>query len=187
MARSRKASIETAMHSQTATSAGRHRSLSKPKSIAEIEAAARSEIAPKTHQHPAVAGPATRSSKAVNRPKSAFELRVNYKNNAADRGKPLEVRRRTPEADIMEDHTIVNISAGPYGNYENQRPAELEGSRIPAVSSSEWLGSKNKTVRKASSKTHGGVTKSSPRRSPGQRMVTSWLDGKSKENVGAFV
>lgn len=187
MARSRKASIETAMHSHGSGTASRHRVLSKPKSIAEIEAASHVETVPRSDPLPVAAGPAVKSAKAFNRPKSAYELRVNYKNNAADRFKPLEVRRKMVEPNILEDNTILNIYAGPYaagGNYENQRPAELEGSGIPSLSSSEWLGSKKKSARTASSRI--SPAKSPPRRSPGQRMVTSWLDEKSKEN-GAFV
>lgn len=188
MARSRKPSIETALHAHVALPSGRHRTISKPKSIAEIQAAARAEMIPQSDPCPAPTDPVAKSGKGFHRPRSAYELRVNYKNNATDRSKPLEVRRKMAEPKILEDHTILNIYAGPYasgGNHENQRPAELEGSGIPSLPSSEWLGSTKKGVRKASSRS--GAVKQSPQRSPGQRMVTSWLDEKSKENAGAFV
>lgn len=137
------------------------------------------------------------TTKTVNRPKSAHELRVNYRNAASSKAKPLEVRRKAIiDSNLLEDNTIRNISAGPYAirrldspNQENARPP-LE-SPLPAVSSSEWLAAgtnKRKEVRKASSM--HPLSRASPKqqRSPGQRMVTNWLDERrSKENSPAFV
>ncbi|KAK4502538.1 hypothetical protein PRZ48_005963 [Zasmidium cellare] len=148
-----------------------------------------------------IQAPASKAKKVVNRPKSAYELRVNYRNAASDRAKPLEVRRKAIESSLLEDNTIRNISAGPYAsrrldspNQENTRPLE---SPLPAVSSSEWLAAgtnKRKEVRKASSMhpLARPISRSSPncppQRSPGQRMVTNWLDGRrSQENTPAFV
>jgi hypothetical protein len=94
-------------------------------------------------------------------------------------------------------------------NKENSPPAlpPSEASSLPALSSSEWLaaGSSKSRNRKTSihpalrtrsvsryspSRTGSGLGNASPSggSSPGQRMVTSWLDGKkSKENSPAFV
>lgn len=148
-----------------------------------------------------IQGAGSKSPKTVNRPKSAYELRANYRNAASGKAKPLEVRRKVIESNLLEDNTIRNISAGPYAsqrldspNQENTRPLE---SPLPAVSSSEWLaaGTKSrKEVRKASSMhplsrpTSRSSPNYSPKRSPGQQMVTNWLDErKSKENTRAFV
>lgn len=145
--------------------------------------------------------PAVHSTKNVNRPKSAYELRVNYRNAASSKAKPLEVRRKPVDSNMLEDNTIRNISAGPYAirrldspNRENARPLE---SPLPAVSSSEWLAAgtkKRKEVRKASSMhpLARPVSRSSPSNSPkrslGQRMVTNWLDErKMRESTPAFV
>lgn len=187
MTRSRKSSIELALHSHAALP-GRHRMITKPKSMAEIEAAARAEIIPRSDPCPEPIASSLKATNGFNRPRSAYELRVNYKNNATDCSKPLEVRRKIAEPKISADHTIMNISAGPYatsGNQENRRPAELEGSRIPSLPSSEWLGSTKKGGRKDPSRLT--PKRNSPQRSPGQRMVTSWLDEKSRENVDAFI
>ncbi|KAK5170310.1 uncharacterized protein LTR77_004897 [Saxophila tyrrhenica] len=93
------------------------------------------------------------------------------------------------------------------GNKENEAPSPPENHGLPAVSSSEWLAagtSKAKAPRHVSTAQAAGRQKSvsrySPVRkvtggaspggggSPGQRLVTSWLDGKaSKENSPAFV
>ncbi|CAK4031086.1 Hypothetical predicted protein [Lecanosticta acicola] len=130
---------------------------------------------------------------APKRPKSAYELRVNYKNNPSGTSKALEVHRKKPVVDashLLEDSTIMNISAGPYASLsENTRPA------LPAISSSEWLatGRKGKEVRKASSMNPVRNSKAvEGGSSPGQRLVTSWLGErreKEKENspAGAFV
>lgn len=186
MTRNRHPSIESAMYAQGPVAASRNRTLSKPKSIAEIESTAVLELPPKSDSCSPAAGPTVRAVKGFNRPRSAFELRVNYKNNATNCSKPWEVRRKAAEPSILEDHTMLNIYAGPYASIsEDEQPVELEGSGIPALSSSEWLGSTKKGVRKPSSKS--SPIRHSPQRSPGQRMVTSWLDERSKENVAAFV
>ncbi|EME45819.1 hypothetical protein DOTSEDRAFT_71498 [Dothistroma septosporum NZE10] len=145
------------------------------------------------------------SSRAPFRPKSAYELRANYRNSKTGRSTPIEVRRKAAEATLMEDNTIHNISNGPYAaasprisstNQENTRPP------LPAVSSSEWLAAgagvkKRKEVKKATSMYMQPIASrenfmagetNGAKRSPGQRMATSWLDDrKSKENTLAFV
>ena len=163
------------------------------------------------------ADPATKVS---NKPKSAFDLRANYKTNVNARTKPLAVHRKSDTNQnilIFEDNTIQNISAGPYAsqaamptapdaNKENTPPFEANG--LPALSSSEWLAAgtnKKRDARKASAvhpahrnrssskySQSRAVTPGSPPaigdNSPGQRLVTNWLDGKkSKESSPAFV
>jgi hypothetical protein len=159
------------------------------------------------------------ATKVPSKPNSAFDLRVNYKNSASGRTKPLPVRRKPDANDhilIFEDNTIQNISAGPYAsqvpaatppaaNKENTPPSEANG--LPALSSSEWLAAgtiKKRDARKTShvqpANMNRSVSRYSPSRaatpgspagggnSPGQRLVTNWLDGKrSKENSPAFV
>lgn len=117
---------------------------------------------------------------------------------------------------ILEDSTIQNISAGPYAsqvpvvapstaNKENTPPSETNS--LPALSSSEWLAAGTYKIR-GPRKASGGpsangsrsVSRYSPSKavtpgslaggggSPGQRLVTDWLSGKSpKENSPAFV
>ena len=117
---------------------------------------------------------------------------------------------------ILEDSTIQSISAGPYAsqpavapptdaNKENTPPPEANS--LPVLSSSEWLAAgttKNRDARKTSAVhpayRNRSVSRYSPSKtpnpgsggggggSPGQRLVTNWLDGKrSKENSPAFV
>lgn len=166
------------------------------------------------------------SSRAVDRadkPKSAFDLRANYKNSNSDKAKPISIRRKSTKLPtnnyLLEDTTIQNISAGPYAfnqtastqtpadaNKENSPPTELNS--LPLVSSSEWLaaGANKKREGRDSSglqQQHPAmrsrsVSRFSPSRtttiapssggSPGQRMVTNWLEGRSsKESTPAFV
>lgn len=83
------------------------------------------------------------------RPKSALDLRANYKSGFNSVTKPLEVRRKGYNGEvynILEDTTICNISAGPYAaspneaDKENVQPhAASEQAALPALSSSEWL------------------------------------------------
>lgn len=159
------------------------------------------------------------AKKSSKKPKSAFDLRANYKNSANGRTKTLAVHRKAESNQnilMLEDNTIQNISAGPYAseaaiatsldaNKENTPPSETNN--LPALSSSEWLAAgtnKKRETRKASAihpaygsrsvsrfSPSGTVTPVSPNgggSSPGQRLVTNWLDGKkSKENSPAFV
>ena len=148
------------------------------------------------------------SMKSVDRPKSAYELRAKYKSNNSGQSRPLEVRRKPVDNNILDDATIMNISAGPYAsqlsteahsngvNRENNPPTERPG--LAALSSSEWLAAgtgKSRDVRKASSmhplhrpSSRGSPSPYSPKRSPGQILVTNWLDEKkSHENSPAFV
>jgi len=99
--------------------------------------------------------------KATAKHKSAFELRANFRSGNTGRSTPVEIRRKSPRensntADILEDTTIRNISAGPYAaqpttvtttkpparsnqaNKENTPPSS-EANSLPALSSSEWL------------------------------------------------
>jgi len=114
--------------------------------------------------------PSEHKTKRANRHKSAFELRVNYKNTSTGRTTPLEIRRKTVNEtnkinNMLEDTTIRNISAGPYAshnlptaalgatsvresNKENTPPAESPG--LPALSSSEWLAAGPNKSRKPS-------------------------------------
>ncbi|KAK0256564.1 hypothetical protein B0A54_04595 [Friedmanniomyces endolithicus] len=109
-------------------------------------------------------------TRKANKHKSAYELRANYKSSSTGRSTPLEIRRRPMQGDtanMLEDNTIRNISAGPYAphhvsaarkpsthghhttnvNKENTSPAADTGSGLPALSSSEWLaaGAPNKS------------------------------------------
>jgi len=89
--------------------------------------------------------------------KSAFELRATYKSSMTGRSTPLEIRRKPPNntvesKNMLDDSTLLNISAGPYatheqpgpgrtsstGEKENFRPAP-DATSLPALSSSEWL------------------------------------------------
>lgn len=154
-------------------------------------------------------------SKTSSRAKSAFNLRANYKSSSTGGAKPIAVRRKTENIEnihILEDSTIQNISAGPYAsqptvttstssaNKENTPPSEANG--LLALSSSEWLGagtSKRKTSVVHPAYRSRSTSRYSPSRtgntcagpggsSPGQRLVTNWLDGKrSKENSPVFV
>lgn len=128
-------------------------------------------------QTPAASTKATqiseRKAKVSTKHKSAFELRANYKSNNTGSSTPLEIRRK-PKNDtannILEDTTILDISAGPYGsqqhqllsagqfaaksahgdrnNKENTPPSESNG--LPALSSSEWLSAGTNKARKPS-------------------------------------
>ncbi|KAK0781332.1 hypothetical protein LTS02_000006 [Friedmanniomyces endolithicus] len=114
--------------------------------------------------------PSEHQAKKANKHKSAYELRANYKSSSTGRSTPLEIRRRPAPSDtanMLEDNTIRNISAGPYAsnhvpaarkssthghhttndNKENTSPAADTGSGLPALSSSEWLaaGAPNKS------------------------------------------
>ena len=156
-------------------------------------------------------------SETACRSKSAFNLRANYKTSSGG-AKPIAVRRKTENTNdnihILEDRTIQNISAGPYAsqqasvtvthpdaNKENTPPSDTNG--LPALSSSEWLAagtSKRKPSAVHPAYRNRSVSRYSPSRtgnagsgaggggSPGQRLVTNWLDGKrSKENSPVLV
>lgn len=156
------------------------------------------------------------------RPKSAFDLRANYKIrstgkthsiaiNRTNTGNPFSSRPVTHPASsplhILDDTTIRNISAGPYASSpspsalpsclasagadkENSSPIPSSplppsSGGLPALSSSEWLAaggwkSKERGKMRTAAKDGG---------SPGQRMVTGWLEGrgKSKEGTPAYI
>lgn len=133
-------------------------------------------------------------AKSANRAKSAFDLRAKYKHNTQVTSRPVEDRRKTTTSGIsktalQEDKTLRNISAGPYAsNKENITPSkELEeGEGLPALSSSEWLA--GPTSRKKSSVQAGRCAARGKEGSPGQRMVTGWLERRERRSGSpAFV
>lgn len=166
--------------------------------------------------------PLSKEPRTTYKPRSAFDLRANYKTNSLEKAKPIAVRRKSSKninnIHILEDTTIQNISAGPYAssqqiasshaNNKENSPPPSEANTLPIVSSSEWLAAgtnKKRDIKGASSVRPGAMSRSrsisrhSPSRSPstivpsdgsspGQRMVTNWLDGKrEKEGSLAFV
>lgn len=150
------------------------------------------------------------SAATPNRPKSAFELRANYKSAATGTTKPVNIRRKPITSTLLEDHTIRKISAGPYGspqpskatddeNKENSPPAE--NAALPTLSSSEWLAAgtvkkiASRDALKSSSQRPASRARESPARkislypspnlmhgkgSPGQRYATEWLAERKK-------
>lgn len=130
--------------------------------------------------------------------KSAFDLRAKYKSSLTGASRPVEVRRKSTApltVAVFEDNTIQNISAGPYAtasssnanaNKENTPPHISDDGNLPALSSSEWLAGptskkRDPKARPKSSppKTVGTVGNGNGREgSPGQRMVTGWLEGR---------
>lgn len=140
--------------------------------------------------------------------KSAFDLRAKYKSSITSANRPVEVRRKSTApltVAVFEDNTIQNISAGPYAsmpsssthaNKENTPPHITDDGGLPAVSSSEWLagptGKKRdaKARPKSSPPKSTGLVVSGREGSPGQRMVTGWLEGmkgKGSDGEMAFV
>lgn len=120
-------------------------------------------------------------AKSANRAKSAFDLRANYRHNSQTISRPLEVRRKTTTPGInknamLDDNTLRNISAGPYANKENITPS-VDGEGLPALSSSEWLA--GPTSRKRNSAQAGRYV-AAKEGSPGQRMVTGWLERRER-------
>lgn len=139
-------------------------------------------------------------TKTRHKHKSAFDLRAKYKSSNSSASRPVEVRRK-PAAPIaiLEDNTIRNISAGPYAapssklpamsstsnaNKENTPPHNTDDGNLPALSSSEWLagppGKKLPEVARAKSSPPKAVGFANGGRegSPGQRLVTGWLEGR---------
>ncbi|GAB7362795.1 hypothetical protein MBLNU230_g3098t1 [Neophaeotheca triangularis] len=98
--------------------------------------------------------PTNRQPTKPNRPKSAFDLRANYKNSLTRTSRPLEVRRKAqtttaePSTEFLDDSTVLEITAGPYAsplaqasNKENHQPQQQSSDdALPSLSSSEWLG-----------------------------------------------
>jgi hypothetical protein len=140
--------------------------------------------------------------------KSAFDLHARYKSSNTSASRPVEVRRKSTApltVAVFEDNTIQNISAGPYAgvsssnaqaNRENTPPHTKDDGGLPTVSSSEWLagptGKKRdpKARPKSSPPKTGGFAGSGREGSPGQRMVTGWLEGrkgKGGDGETAFV
>ena len=230
----------------------RRKVVTKPKSVAHLASAAGSReegegavtsISNQTATHLEAATTNT----ATKRPKSALDLRANYKSSNSSTARPLEVRRKAQPADshaannlappqqgnnnLLEDSTILHIAAGPYAastspiphhhhhhhvvrdrEKENIHPASEP---LPALSSSEWLAAGAGRKRDLSavhpalrerrsglggSAAAGGRTpptisglgvvgnSGGGRGSPGQRLASSWLDGrKGKEGNAAFV
>jgi hypothetical protein len=146
--------------------------------------------------------------------KPAFDLRAKYKSNVTSASRPLEVRRKTTvplPITVFEDNTIQNISAGPYAtasasnanananNKENTPPHIVEDGGLPALSSSEWLAGPTSKKRDPKARPKSSPPKSSGlvagngngrEGSPGQRLVTGWLEGrkgKSGDGEVAFL
>lgn len=149
--------------------------------------------------------------------RSAFDLRAKYKHSSTSAAsRPLEVRRKNstttapPKAapiPMLEDNTIINISAGPYAdlappvvpsNKENTPPPHASGEEsggLPAVSSSEWLaGPGGRKKGDGGLKVAKGAGYVGREGSPGQRLVTGWLRGRGggvgmddEGGEGAFV
>ena len=128
--------------------------------------------------------------------KSVFDLRAKYKSSVTSASRPVEVRRKSTvplTVAVFEDNTIQNISAGPYAsvpssnpraNKENTPPHITDDGGLPAVSSSEWLAGPTGKKRDANARPKSsppktpGLTGSGREGSPGQRMVTGWLEGR---------
>ena len=140
--------------------------------------------------------------------KSAFDLRAKYKSNITSASRAVEVRRKSTvplTVAVFEDNTIQNISAGPYAsvspsnaraNKENTPPQMKDDGGLPVVSSSEWLAGPTSKKRdpkarpKSSPPKTGGLVGTGREGSPGQRMVTGWLEGrkgKGSDGEMAFV
>ncbi|KXT02846.1 hypothetical protein AC579_2792 [Pseudocercospora musae] len=202
VAMAKKPSIDAALHS---TANGRTRADLRSAGLGQMSAGARSQSALESKQNLNIeaasacgrlsAASAASPGKAFGRPKSAYELRVNYRDTANAVSKPLEVRRKAienGENSMLEDSTLFNITAGPYAaprspstNQENTRPMD---SPLQSLSSSEWLAagsSKKRDARRFTASPGNAQTYGSRKeRSPGQRLVTNWLDGrKSRENL----
>jgi len=183
-------------------------------------------------------GPFWEAKKQVGKaykPRSAFDLRANYKPCTSAEPKPIAVRRksvylnRSQSKDnvyVFEDATIQNISAGPYAslpphanvqyqagssivaeaNKENTSPVPTDGREgdLHAQSKSERLdnslGVRKRTsaglnegsglvrgrtrsrsiVRSSRLSTPGVPNQGVGKGSPGQRLVTGWLEGKKE-------
>lgn len=135
--------------------------------------------------------------------KSAFDLRAKYKSNLTSASRPVEVRRKTTApltVAVFEDNTIQNISAGPYAsssnanvNKENTPPHIADDGNLPALSSSEWLAGPTSNKRDPKSRPKSsppktvGLAGNGREGSPGQRMVTGWLEGRKGKGGDADV
>lgn len=217
VAMAKKPSIDAALHSATSV-----------QSRAASKVTGRSQSALDTKHNAKIASSSGRLSvglpgdeqaeRPFNRPRSAYELRVNYKTNANAASKPLEIRRKQQTDNsniinansILEDSTLFNIAAGPYAagsnsprsppnpphhqNQENTRPLD---SPLQSLSSAEWLAASSNRKRDARRFTAGvgpspallpphafDAHSTKKDLSPGQRLVTNWLDErKSRENL----
>lgn len=143
---------------------------------------------------------------------SAFDLRAKYKTNINGTSRPIEVRRKrsstAPIVAVFEDTTIQNISAGPYAataasltantNKENTPAAHHVdvGNGLPALSSSEWLAGPTSKKRdhmvarprssppKSVGLGENGIGNGREGSSPGQRLVTGWIQGRKGRGGG---
>ena len=143
---------------------------------------------------------------------SAFDLRAEYKTNINGTSRPIEVRRKksstAPIVAVFEDTTIQNISAGPYAataasltantNKENTPAAHHvdDGNGLPALSSSEWLAGPTSKKRdhmvarprssppKSVGLGENGIGNGREGSSPGQRLVTGWIQGRKGRGGG---
>ena len=200
----------------------RQRVVTKPRSIAQLSALAIVQAQePKTSGDDTVIAPVNaekhlQDSNATTvasgptqskRPKSAFDLRANYKTSFSTTSRPLEVRRKTNASDthnhtanhnILEDSTILNISAGPYAgpsqhvhdDKENFQPhpasEPIAISNLPALSSSEWLaaGTNKKKERDVQNLSQIHPAYRSRQRSGGSRYSPSRSRGGTPASAG---
>ncbi|KAH9825484.1 hypothetical protein Tdes44962_MAKER04186 [Teratosphaeria destructans] len=160
-------------HLETGTT--RARSPSSPMDVAPRPLVNSAMPSPEAHNHCAEKRPTLGTA---SKHKSAFDLRASYKNSSNGRSTPIQIRRKAVdvinnthagENDILEDSTIMHISAGPYasapapravssahtGNKENEAPippntpdAGTADSGLPQLSSSEWLAAGPNKARK---------------------------------------
>lgn len=179
----------------------------QPQADVAVAAAAAEKVALHSERRPRVS----------NKHKSAFELRAKYTNSTTGRTTPLEIHRKTTlhGNNMLEDDTIIGISAGPYASQhalataarheekENAPPSAVDTDRLPALSSSEWLAAgPNKSRRSAPVQPavkQRSISRYSPIKSakndngrgspasPGQKLAGEWLEKRSRETTPAFV
>ncbi|KAK3717607.1 hypothetical protein LTR37_005674 [Vermiconidia calcicola] len=143
----------------------------------------------------------TNKAKLAYKPKSAFDIRANYKDSSTGKPKPIAVRRRTghtDSVDILEDTTIQNISAGPYAlpspstnhagtNKENTPPSEANS--LPVLSSSEWLAAgttKKRDAKKVSNMHPAHRDRSASRYSPSRTGAATVTGGGTSPGQRLF-
>jgi hypothetical protein len=227
IASSRKPSIESALsagavsHPRTSQASHPLYELECARSQSALESERSKQMMPGAESiNPRRLSKPTGDAEVVNRPKSAYELRATYKSGMSGKSRAIEVRRKPIDAanrghqfkasnatsiSMIDDHTIRNISAGPYAtprppsvNHENLRPPSANHDHkhgpsqgaLPALSSSEWLATGSSQRKQRVEWRSAGapsVPRQSPslktsnartedvRRSPGQRLATNWL------------
>ncbi|QIW94759.1 hypothetical protein AMS68_000277 [Peltaster fructicola] len=149
-----------------------------------------------TSDQPAMDNAATRLNT-----RSTIELRAQYRSRLSDNSKQINIRKKSKynPVDFVTDETLQNISAGPYATDMRKTATQQENStpcvnhdRLPALSSSEWLAGPVSKQRSAGPSSRGaGIAHMTGKGgSPGRRLATGWLEGRSqrsRENTPAFV